>query len=122
MQDTMSFTASALSFLLEDLGKTLILTGAQIPLGELRNDAVENLLGSLVLAGGYVIPGELTAMIMVLTIQRSACSSTASSCVAIGLQSLQVPSLKLSPLQTWIRSPKVSPDRKRSLTFSWNQH
>jgi hypothetical protein len=57
----MSFTASALSFLLEDLGKTLILTGAQIPLGELRNDAVENLLGSLVLAGGFVIPGQCAA-------------------------------------------------------------
>jgi lysophospholipase len=59
----MSFTASALSFLLEDLGKTLILTGAQIPLGELRNDAVENLLGSLVLAGGYVIPGEFGCLL-----------------------------------------------------------
>ena len=54
--DTMAYTSSALSFLLEDLGKTVIVTGAQIPLGELRNDAVENFLGSLILAGGYVIP------------------------------------------------------------------
>ncbi|KAH9930599.1 asparaginase-domain-containing protein [Fomitopsis serialis] len=54
--DTMSYTSSALSFLLEDLGKTVIVTGAQIPLSQLRNDAVDNLLGALVLAGHYIIP------------------------------------------------------------------
>ena len=54
--DTMSYTASALSFLLENLGKTVILTGSQIPLSELRNDASENLLGALTIAGHYVIP------------------------------------------------------------------
>lgn len=54
--DTMSYTASALSFLLENLGKTVILTGSQIPLSELRNDGQGNLLGALTLAGHYVIP------------------------------------------------------------------
>ncbi|KAI9029271.1 asparaginase-domain-containing protein [Hyaloraphidium curvatum] len=54
--DTMAFTASALSFMLEALGKTVILTGSQIPLSEVRNDAVENLLGSLTIAGHYTIP------------------------------------------------------------------
>ncbi|KAJ7085823.1 L-asparaginase [Mycena belliarum] len=54
--DTMSYTSSALSFLLEDLGKTVILTGAQIPLSQLRNDAVDNLLGALSIAGNYIIP------------------------------------------------------------------
>jgi 60kDa lysophospholipase len=34
-----------------------ILTGAQIPLSELRNDAVDNLLGALTIAGNYIIPG-----------------------------------------------------------------
>ncbi|CAK5277609.1 unnamed protein product [Mycena citricolor] len=55
--DTMSYTSSALSFLLEDLGKTVILTGAQIPLSQLRNDAVDNLMGALMIAGNYIIPG-----------------------------------------------------------------
>lgn len=55
--DTMAYTSSALSFLLEDLGKTVIVTGAQVPLGQLRNDAVENTLNSIILAGTYVIPG-----------------------------------------------------------------
>ncbi|CAL1705248.1 unnamed protein product [Somion occarium] len=54
--DTMSYTSSALGFLLEDLGKTVIVTGAQIPLSQLRNDAVDNLLGSLTIAGHYIIP------------------------------------------------------------------
>ncbi|KAJ3506154.1 hypothetical protein NLJ89_g7023 [Agrocybe chaxingu] len=48
--DTMAYTASALGFLLEDLGKTVILTGAQIPLSQLRNDAVDNLMGALTIA------------------------------------------------------------------------
>lgn len=54
--DTMAYTASALSFLLENLGKTVIITGSQIPFSELRNDAHENFLGALTLAGHYVIP------------------------------------------------------------------
>ncbi|KAI9458271.1 L-asparaginase [Russula earlei] len=54
--DTMAYTSSALSFLLEDLGKTVIVTGAQIPLSQLRNDAVDNLLSALIIAGHYIIP------------------------------------------------------------------
>ena len=51
--DTMSFTASALSFMLENLGKPVILTGSQIPLAEPRSDALENLLSSLMILGKY---------------------------------------------------------------------
>lgn len=54
--DTMAFTASALSFMLESLLKTVIVTGSQIPLSELRNDGIDNLLGSLIIAGNYEIP------------------------------------------------------------------
>lgn len=54
--DTMAYTASALAFLLEGLRKPVILTGSQIPLGEIRNDARENLITSLLLAAHYPIP------------------------------------------------------------------
>lgn len=54
--DTMAYTASALSFMLENLGKTVIITGSQVPLSELRNDAVDNLLNALTIAGHFVIP------------------------------------------------------------------
>jgi len=48
--DTMSYTASALSFLLEDLSKPVILTGSQLPIGDLRTDAKENLITSIQIA------------------------------------------------------------------------
>lgn len=54
--DTMAYTASALSFMLENLGKTVILTGSQIPLSQSGNDGVENLLGALTIAGHYELP------------------------------------------------------------------
>jgi L-asparaginase/Glu-tRNA(Gln) amidotransferase subunit D len=38
------------------------LTGAQIPLSQLRNDAVDNLMGALAIAGNYIIPGNLFYM------------------------------------------------------------
>lgn len=54
--DTMAYTASALPFMLQDLQKPVILTGAQIPLCELRNDARENLITALMIAANYEIP------------------------------------------------------------------
>ncbi|KAG6929724.1 asparaginase [Chelydra serpentina] len=54
--DTMAYTASALSFMCENLGKTIVLTGSQVPIYELRNDGRANLLGALLIAGQFVIP------------------------------------------------------------------
>lgn len=55
--DTMAFSASALSFMLEGLSKPVIFTGSQIPLVEVRNDARENLVTSLLIAtAGEVVP------------------------------------------------------------------
>jgi L-asparaginase len=48
--DTMAYTSSALSFLLENLGKPVILTGSQLPLESLRTDAKENLITSIEIA------------------------------------------------------------------------
>lgn len=48
--DTMSFTASALSFMLEDLMKPVILTGSQLPIGSLRTDGKENLITAIEIA------------------------------------------------------------------------
>lgn len=54
--DTMAFSASALSFLLEGLQKPVILTGSQIPLCELRTDARENLVTSVQMAATVGVP------------------------------------------------------------------
>ena len=49
--DTMSYSASALSFMFENLGKPIIFTGSQLPIGDLRTDAKENLITSIQIAG-----------------------------------------------------------------------
>ncbi len=54
--DTMAYTSSALAFMLEGLKKPVILTGAQMPLGELRSDGRENLITSMLIAASFSIP------------------------------------------------------------------
>jgi L-asparaginase len=54
--DTMAYTASALSFMLQGLDKPVVVTGSQIPLAQLRSDGRENLLDALFLAANYPIP------------------------------------------------------------------
>lgn len=53
--DTMAYTASALSFMLEGLDKPVVLTGSQIPLGEVRSDARDNLITSMIIAAEGVV-------------------------------------------------------------------
>ena len=53
--DTMAYTSSALSFMLENLSKPVIVTGSQIPFSQLRSDGQENLLNSLYIAANYPI-------------------------------------------------------------------
>ncbi|MCP9612335.1 asparaginase [Coprobacter tertius] len=48
--DTMAYTASALSFMLENLGKPVIFTGSQLPIGMLRTDGKENLITAIEIA------------------------------------------------------------------------
>ena len=53
--DTMAYTSSALSFILHGLDKPVVLTGSQIPLSEIRSDARDNLISSIIIAGeGFV--------------------------------------------------------------------
>ncbi len=49
--DTMAYSASALSFMIENLDKPIIFTGSQLPIGDLRTDAKENLITAIQLAG-----------------------------------------------------------------------
>jgi len=59
--DTMSYTASALSFVLEGLGKPVVLTGSQIPLARVRSDGLSNLLSALWFAGESHLPEVMLA-------------------------------------------------------------
>ncbi|WP_271406272.1 asparaginase [Tenacibaculum soleae] len=51
--DTMSYTSSAISFMFENLQKPVIFTGSQLPIGDLRTDAKENLITSIEIASTY---------------------------------------------------------------------
>lgn len=53
--DTMAYTASALSFILQGLDKPVVLTGSQIPLSEIRSDGKDNLVTSLIIAAQGVV-------------------------------------------------------------------
>jgi L-asparaginase len=61
--DTMSFTASALSYMLENLSKPVILTGSQLPIGKIRTDAKENIITAMEIAAtrqnGHVMVPEV---------------------------------------------------------------
>ena len=48
--DTMAYTASALSFMFEEIDKPIVLTGSQIPIGEPRSDAKDNIVGAIYIA------------------------------------------------------------------------
>lgn len=52
--DTMAFTASALSFMLQNLNKPVILTGSQLPLGTIRSDGRENFITAVEIAAGKI--------------------------------------------------------------------
>ena len=56
--DTMAYTASALSFMLENLKKPVIITGSQLPIGEVRTDGEENLITALQVAAERNSRGE----------------------------------------------------------------
>jgi L-asparaginase len=55
--DTMAYTASALSFMLQNLTKPVILTGSQLPIGQLRTDGKENLITSIEMASACHLDG-----------------------------------------------------------------
>jgi L-asparaginase len=57
--DTMAYSASALSFMLENLGKPVIFTGSQLPLGAIRTDAKKNLITSVEIASGKIVVPEV---------------------------------------------------------------
>lgn len=54
--DTLAYSASALSFALEGLSRTVILTGAMLPLKDMRSDGYNNLIRALLISGHYFIP------------------------------------------------------------------
>lgn len=57
--DTMAYTASALSYMLENLSKPIILTGSQLPIGAIRTDAKRNLITAIEIASSNMVVPEV---------------------------------------------------------------
>lgn len=69
--DTMAFTASALSFMLEGLSKPVIITGSQLPIGEVRTDGEENLITALQIAASRDVDGKSTVREVAILFENS---------------------------------------------------
>jgi L-asparaginase len=69
--DTMSFTASALSFMLENLAKPVIFTGSQLPISAIRTDAKENLMTAIEIANAKKTAPAYRKFVYISTINYS---------------------------------------------------
>ena len=58
--DTMAYTATALSFMLENLSKPVVFTGSQVPIAQPHSDARRNLVMALIFASRYPTINEVT--------------------------------------------------------------
>eukprot|EP01107_Rhizomastix_libera_P002263 TRINITY_DN13969_c0_g1_i1.p2 TRINITY_DN13969_c0_g1~~TRINITY_DN13969_c0_g1_i1.p2 ORF type:complete len:364 (+),score=83.63 TRINITY_DN13969_c0_g1_i1:48-1139(+) len=106
--DTMSFTSSALSFLLENLNKTVVVTGAQIPLCQTITDATNNMLSAIRIAGYYHIP-EVT-LFFDNTLYRGSRVQKVSANQLHGFDSANYPPLATVGLEVNLRHELVRPD------------
>ena len=69
--DTMAYTASALSFMLQHLDKPVIITGSQLPIGEVRTDGEENLITALQIAAARDVDGQPTVREVAILFENS---------------------------------------------------
>ncbi|MGB0684331.1 MAG: asparaginase [Magnetovibrionaceae bacterium] len=94
--DTLAFTASALSFLLENLSKPVVVTGAQRPLASLRTDARQNLINSLYVAGAAALGLPVIPEVVICfadQVLRGNRAHKASTLAWAGFQSSRYPAL-----------------------------
>jgi len=89
--DTMAYSASALSFMLENLAKPVIFTGSQIPFSKLRSDARDNLIGAVQLAANSEIPE--VSLYFHNQLYRGNCSSKTDSSGFAAFESPNYPTL-----------------------------
>ena len=118
--DTMSYAASALSFMIQDLNKPIIFTGSQLPIGVIRTDGKENLITAIEIAAAKDSNGESiiqeVAVYFEYSLYRGNRSSKVSSNQFEAFQSPNYPEIALagvninykwnSLLRTKIESPK----------------
>ncbi|MBR4994442.1 MAG: type I asparaginase [Alistipes sp.] len=89
--DTMSYTASALSFMLENLAKPVVFTGSQIPIGVLRTDGRENLITAIEIAGAKIDGRPIVPEVSLLFHSRLCRGNRTHKCSAEELDAFSTP-------------------------------
>ncbi|MEY8561985.1 type I asparaginase [Eggerthellaceae bacterium 3-80] len=130
--DTMAYTASALSFMLEGLAKPVILTGSQLPIGEIREDGTENVITALQIAAERISSGEHSGQPMIQEVAISfgrhlwrGCRATKESSTDFGaFRSFNYPPLADMDLHICYRTDylrRVDPHTSLTLQTSMSQ-
>lgn len=112
--DTMAYTSSALPFMMPNLAKPVILTGSQLPLGQVRNDARENLKTAMMFAADYPVPE--VALFFGEMLLRGCRATKVSASRLDAFDSPNFPPLALAETSIElfperIRSPRAEPDQ-----------
>ena len=103
--DTMAYTGSALSFMLEGLGKPVIMTGAQLPINEIRTDAKENLVTALQIASHPDCPIREVGIYFEYKLYRANRTQKVHADVFSAFNSLNFPPLVEAGVHLYFRHP-----------------
>ncbi len=121
--DTMAYTASALSFMLEGLNKPVILTGAQIPIGHRRSDARENLITALEIASAKNDNKPIISEVCIyfnFVLLRGCRAQKVRSSTFAAFQSQNYPILAESGIFIEYNTSNISPWKDEKLTVNDN--
>ncbi len=119
--DTMSYSASALSFLLENLGKPVIFTGSQLPIGARRTDARENFISALEIAaskdalGRALVPE--VCIFFANSLLRGNRSRKVQSLDFTAFETANYPALATAGIRIDYHLPSIMPHPEREFNF-----
>ncbi|BFU22503.1 L-asparaginase, putative [Entamoeba histolytica HM-1:IMSS-B] len=113
--DTMQYTASALSFMFENLSKTIVVTGSQIPISEPYTDAKNNLISSLKVAAHLNVP-EVVLVFGGLLLRGNRVTKTSANSLR-GFSSVNYPALAKLDLRIELAKPFVLQQPKGPMVY-----
>ena len=107
--DTMAYTASALSFAFENLGKPIVLTGSQLPLGMLRSDGRENIICALEIASAQKMLIPEVCIFFENKLYRGNRSTKVSAQNFNAFSSFNYPSLAVAGIDIYYKTDLIAP-------------
>ncbi len=120
--DTMAYTASALSFMLDGLDKPIIITGSQIPLCEIRSDARDNVIDALMVAGHEHLAAAEVMLLFNGSILRGNRSTKVSADDLDAFESPNYPALGHGGVHLTLYKARIRPPAAGPLTVTPLEH